>query len=397
MRSKRFALPVAFMVVATAVLLIGVSAQGGTQTTAVACGATITGSVTLAANTDCSGTAATSITIGADGVTINLNGHTLTGNASNDCIYSDGYNNVTVIGPGKLTGCTYGVYAEYGGNFTTKNLTVDTPGSEGVYYEYMTGSRVIGVTVKNAVSEGIDLEYGASNVVSGNTVSNSTGNPYQLYVYYENESSFSNNVLSFSTQNSSASAYNIWSDEGMYNSYTGNTMTNGYYGLYLDCDDYGAATISNNTVTSPYEYGMYIEDCYDDNAYYASGATSPLIVSGNTVTGSATEYGFYDYYNPGAQYTNNVAKNNYYGGFYFGDEEPQYVITGNTSNGATSGDGFYFEYTGEGYGPKTVSKNVAAHNSDWGYEANYHYYGVPGSSNSANSNGSGSCYLVAGC
>lgn len=398
MRRKRFALPVAFVGVAAAVLIMGMSAQGSTRTLAFNasnCGTTITSSITLTGNVDCSATAATAITIGADGVTINLNGHTLWGNPSYDCIDASGYNHDTVTS-GTLSQCSDGVYAEYGDGFNVTGVTISAPASEGVYYYYMGSSAVKGSTITNAVNEGIDFEYGASNSATSNTVSNSTNDPYQLYIYYEEGDGFTGNKLTFTTQQSSSSAYNIYSDEGLANTYASNTMTNGYYGLYLDCDDYGPATITGNTASNNYYDGFYIEDCYDDYGYYGSTG-GHLVVSGNTAFGSSNDYGFEDYYNPGGVWTNNVAKNNYYGGFYFGDEQPDAVLTGNTSSGAADGDGFYFEYAGyEGYGPTVFSKNTATNNSGYGFDSPYEYTMV-GTGLVQSGNGSGGCYQVAGC
>jgi parallel beta-helix repeat protein len=119
------------------------------------------------------------------------------------------------------------------------------------------------------------------------------------------------------------------------------------------------------------------------------------MITGNKVTNTRDGYGFYDDYNPNATYANNTAQGNYYGGFYFADDQSSDTITGNVSKGAQDGDGFYFEYSYSYYNPLVLSKNTGSNNSDYGFYGDE--YVVPGNNNTAVGNGSGNCYYVAGC
>src|SRR3954453_22537414 len=104
---------------AVAALAVPAAASGAQP----ACGATLTNDVKLNADLDCSGYNGDALMIGKQGVTVDLNGHTLTGPGAHEGIvdYSTGYDNVFV-----------------------KNGTVESF-QYGVDLEYTTGSRILNV------------------------------------------------------------------------------------------------------------------------------------------------------------------------------------------------------------------------------------------------------------
>ena len=104
-----------------AVVVAGVGVWGaalvapGVAAANPACGATVKHNVTLTGDMDCSASASSGIVIGKAGITINLNGHTLTG--PNDGSYygidnSSGYDKVTVEN-GTVKNYEYDVLYEY--------------------------------------------------------------------------------------------------------------------------------------------------------------------------------------------------------------------------------------------------------------------------------------------
>ena len=101
----------------------------------VACGGTITTDTVLTHDLTCSGTKG--IIIGADGITLDLNGHTITGtavgfahgidNAGNQLVTpatTVGFNDVTIRGPGTIVGFEQGIRALGVSGFTIENLFV---------------------------------------------------------------------------------------------------------------------------------------------------------------------------------------------------------------------------------------------------------------------------------
>ena len=86
---------------------------------AQACGDTLTGSVTLAADLHCS-TGWTAFDVGASGITINLNGKTLSGTSALTGINIHGADNVRIVGPGRIRGFWVGANV-----FRSPKLIVD--------------------------------------------------------------------------------------------------------------------------------------------------------------------------------------------------------------------------------------------------------------------------------
>ena len=83
-------------------LLVAVSGADAATAPAVTCGATLTTSATLSTDlVDCPGTA---LVIGADGITVDLGGHTISGTnaAGSEGIASDGHKDVSIVG-GRIT------------------------------------------------------------------------------------------------------------------------------------------------------------------------------------------------------------------------------------------------------------------------------------------------------
>src|SRR3954469_9103517 len=78
-------------------LAVTLFAAPGSAQAAVSCGDLVDHNITLHQDLDCSGSGTDGLIVGHDGITIDLNGHTITGpgNAKNG-IYSEAFDNLTI-------------------------------------------------------------------------------------------------------------------------------------------------------------------------------------------------------------------------------------------------------------------------------------------------------------
>jgi hypothetical protein len=361
-----------------------------------ACGQELTaaGTYNVTANLTDSGSGAC-IWIAANGVTLNLNGHTIQGTGTDTCIgvedqsassFASGpsrsvKNDVINGGAGHLNGCDYGLYTYYSTRTSASDLTIaPNSGTEtaGVYEYYSVSNVYQNITVKDGSNDvdGFKLEYGSGNHVLGSTVT-STGGPDFFYVYYE-----TNDQIRQDTAKDPSGTGNGDGFEDYYSNRNGYALDKALgqdYGFYFYEDTYGTVTAVYNTSSHPGDtsgYGFYTYYAYDDNNY---GSQNHSMISGNKVTGN--EYGFYDEYNIAAFYHDNSTSGNADYGYYF-YYPADYEITGNTSNGTSGAYGFYFEEAYSYYPIRSLSGNLAE-NEDYGYYAGTDSYGISGSNNQA--------------
>ena len=400
MKGRRVVYLVAGVFAVAGVLLLagpaGAARQAhATAATNVACGDTITASITINGDLDCSAYTGPALTIDQPGVTLNLGGHTITGNsggssdtvvlADDTCAYGGQCNNETVTN-GTITG-GYDQIDFWGQNDTASNLTLTDAADIGVYLNYATNALVSGNTITGAGEEGIYGEYGSSNVIDSNVLKDDT---YNVYFDYEQADTISNNNSSISGDDTSS--YNFYDSESDLNTYTNNVTAGGRYGYYIDPDGDGSVTMTSNGAraakhtSSETGSGFYIYE-----AYHWSYAAPYSVFSGNVATGNYI--GYYDYYSAYALWLENTA--NYSGNIGFWFEEPsREQIIGNVSK--YNGDsGFYLEDTYEGDNALAFANNQAWYNQDYGFYADY---SQAGSNNTgSNTNSPLDCYDVSGC
>jgi parallel beta-helix repeat protein len=384
MRYKKFALPAVLAAVAIGVLTVGMSAQGSpAHLTTLTCGSTLTQSTTLAANLDCSAYSGTAVSFGANGVTLNLNGHSITADGGHECVYGD-YNG-DVVTTGTLNGCTTGVDLEDSIGGGVKNVTINAPTTYGVYGEYDAGANFSGVVVSTVgAATGVYLEYGAKNAVNSSRVFGGSGSGAGIQLYEE----VGDNVAGNTVSDGGASFTNFYGDLGNLNTWSGNTSTGSEYGFYLYCDDYGTVTATGNTATGASSDGFYTYYCVEDEAYPPTAFSK---IANNVSSGNAG-YGFDDYLSSNMITSGNKANGNTDGGFYF--EYPvAETITGNTATQNLS-DGFYFSENYDYYSTTNVTSNIAKNNQGYGFDADY---GQATSSSTSTGNTDGACYIVTGC
>jgi parallel beta-helix repeat protein len=168
-------------------LCLGASSAGA-GSPAIGCGATLTKSTTLSKDLlRCSGTA---LVIGADGITVNLGGHTISGTnaAGSEGIANDGHAGVSILGSGKITDFRLnGVGMRKAPRSMVRGLTIRRIGAGGVEGEPVSagiaivdspGSQVIGNDVANDVeayqSDGADVLDSPDSLVRGNSLSHNS-------------------------------------------------------------------------------------------------------------------------------------------------------------------------------------------------------------------------------
>jgi Right handed beta helix region len=161
------------------------------STTTVTCGQTITVSITLGVNLICG--SGNGLNVGANGITINLNGHTLTGNTSGVGVRNGLFSGVTIEN-GSVTGWADGILVDRPTNKITgvrasQNQTgmVVTGSGSTVSGNVIFSNTGPGITVDannvkvtaNVVrqngADGIDLFAGTGSFIQTNQVENNTG------------------------------------------------------------------------------------------------------------------------------------------------------------------------------------------------------------------------------
>jgi parallel beta-helix repeat protein len=170
-------------------LCLGATAAGA-GTPALGCGSTLTKSTALTADIlRCPGTA---LVIGADGITVDLGGHTISGtNATgSEGIANDGHPGVHIVGSGKITDFRLnGVGMRKAPKSVVRGLTIRRIGAGGAESEPVSAgiaivdspdSQVVGNDVANDViayqSDGADVLNSRGSVVRGNSLSHNNWN-----------------------------------------------------------------------------------------------------------------------------------------------------------------------------------------------------------------------------
>ena len=180
--------------VAGGCLALGATSAGA-GAPALQCGATLTKSTTLTEDLlRCPGTA---LVIGADGITVNLAGHTISGTnaAGGEGIANDGHAGVRIVGSGKITDFRLnGVGMRKAPKSVVRGLTIRRIGAGGVENEPVSagilivespGSQLVGNDVANDVkayqSDGAVVLKSRGTLVRSNKLSHNAWNGLALF------------------------------------------------------------------------------------------------------------------------------------------------------------------------------------------------------------------------
>ncbi|MBU1036906.1 right-handed parallel beta-helix repeat-containing protein [Patescibacteria group bacterium] len=157
--------------------------------TVCACGDTVTSNYTLTADLSCTGTG---LTIGADSITIDGAGFTISGNDTGTGIYNNGYDYATTTNL-TITNFPSGInYATGADNGAITNNNISSCSSNGINLSFSNTNTISGNTVYNndqniSNQNGINLLSSNTNTISGNTIkSNST----IIYFYISNSNNY---------------------------------------------------------------------------------------------------------------------------------------------------------------------------------------------------------------
>jgi len=208
---------------------------------------------------------ATCITIGANNLTLDLMGYTLTfANVSTGSgILNSGYDNVTVkngsIIPGN-TSITHTKCIYWNSNANYGNITN------------------ISSFVYNVDIKGIYLDTANYNTITSNNINITLGHP--LYLFGSGYNTFRSNIFSSTLTMGIDTAY---SD---YNILTSNTVSsNSDWGIHMSYSDYNILT--SNTVSSNLTSGLALTNSYNTiltSNIFSSNTNYPIYLSANTNT-----------------------------------------------------------------------------------------------------------------
>lgn len=234
---------------------------------------TTTGTLTVTSNTVLTADHYGSIVVAADNITLDGNGHTVTGRGSGNGVYLHGRTGVTVKNL-RVSNFNVGIYLDRTNNSVISSNTVVNNRWIGInLFNSSVGNLVSGNNASWNDDRGMVFTYHSSN----NTVKNNAvlNNRYGGIAVGQdaNHVSLINNTAS----NNRMVGFEIVSYDG-YDTLIGNTASSNQVGIQI----LGHSMIlTNNTVSNNVEYGIYLQS--DHN-----------IVSGNNILNN-TGYGLYIY------------------------------------------------------------------------------------------------------
>ncbi len=246
------------------------------------CGDTIHHDVTLHHNLNCSGDNADALTIDRDGVTLNLNGHTITGPGGAAGTYSGVYSTQddVTIKNGTIKSFYYDVYVYGGARNVVTRLTLLLDGSlayDGLYTEYATGSVFSHNVAKNA-DEAFSVEYGSRNTVDRNKAVKSE---YGIDVENETSTKVTNNT----SRGISGTTSGLYDYENFKVTWMNNVANGGDYGVYSEYPT--KVRFVKGTTNGNSSDGVYIH--YNDPSSAYSATVSKSRANNNEV-GMDAEY-----------------------------------------------------------------------------------------------------------
>jgi len=214
-----------------------------------ACGSTISDNVTFDADLDCSGVGGNGLEIGADNITLDCNGFTITGDGSSGYgINVSGYSGI------KIQNCTItsfgnGIFFAFSSHNNLTNNTINDNAAYGIWMQNSTSNIINGNTINNNGQDGIFFYYLSNNnnltnnTFNGNTVhgvnanvavnsilvnNTANGNQHGIQIGGGQSNTLINNTADSNTDSG------IWVSASLYVTMTGNNMSNNHYNFYIE-------------------------------------------------------------------------------------------------------------------------------------------------------------------
>lgn len=350
------------------------------QASHVSCGQVITEDTTL--DSDLVGCPHHGVVIGANGITLDLAGHTLEAADNNfgAGVLNNGFSDATVRN-GSIGRFDEGIAADQASRMSAANLTV-TPrhqGSFGIALDRSSGGRILDNVVNTSYAVGIRM--GLAGELSGNTVTGAAGRPQVCLIVGDEVHVSANSATGCGFGLIAGGARSLIEQNHLSGNSTG-----------LIVQGFGHNRIERNTVVSNTYNGIEIyrgngnvvvRNEVRDNGNIGIGidvsqggrSSSDNVVERNQVTGSWMGIAAEAYSGPNL-FTRNESHDNGYAGLSVGGE-PGSVVEYNEA----FRNGHFGVAVGQGV---TVTKNVGNFNGTWGI---YGPAAIDGGGNRAKGNG----------
>lgn len=309
------------------------------STAGLVCGDTVTTSVRLTA--DLTGCGDVGLRVGADDVTIDLQGHTIAGATTGDAAFGvlvNGHHGVSVTG-GTVTGFTIGVlYVSATGGHVT-GMSVHGNRDKGVVLFDASDNTV----VHNRIDHNDDAAVGVFNGSDRNTVSNNTiqaNGPQGVEILFSNGTQVSHNLI---TDTGSGVILESSDDTSITGNQILHSIATACDGCGIGIQIYGNRNVAaGNTILDAPRYGVEVDDFMD--AGHSPAADN--VIRGNVITRAGE-------------------------GIAIGPEAGGVVLRtliadNRVSNAAD--DGIQLIGPSTGLQTSTLTRNVTVHNGNWGIE-----------------------------
>jgi parallel beta-helix repeat protein len=237
--------------------------------TDLSCGASITADVRLEEDLTCSGDA---LSVDANGLKINLNGHTIRGNGTGNGITVRGRSDIVVHG-GTVRNFTTGIFVAQSTGVVVKDNDF-TANREAVFLNGASGNVVKANRAWQNTQRGIMLRPTTSGIVStdNQVVDNTlTDNPSGILVFGQSENTLKANRIA----GSSVGAFDLTGGGGSRNVIKENVLTSSAVGIKFGTGWTGNYIIGNTLASNTCGLaGPGVQNIYKDNVFTANTINS---------------------------------------------------------------------------------------------------------------------------
>jgi len=328
------------------------------------------------------------IELSANDITLNLDGHTITGTGTDTCIGVQAPGtlvNDSIVGGTKkkptmtatLTGCGLGVVSVGTSGMSASHLKIVAPATVGVDAQYAGGANLnnINVPLQSNSAPGILLQSGADNIVTKSMVDNN-GTAASFLAISETGDMFTYDTANDTYSSSGNTTDGFIDVSGARNTWSHDTAKGNLDGFYFVESGTGTVTATYDTATgssaNANSHGFFVLA-----AFAIDNPASPFhtLISHNTATGFQS--GFYDESGGASaaseKWTNNTAHGYSEYGFFV-DYATDDTMTGNVADANPAGKkyaggttyGFFVNNVGPGFAFRTFADNQA-YDSQYGF------------------------------